>query len=133
MESTDLIRFEGEGNSVVLRITGKEQGPPDMLVGEIVVDASFVRGSTRVVVSAEDLREWREALDTLDVGDGYVSWREGSGEPEVFLERDVTSEQVDITVKYGTNAVTVTVPLTDAWFDDAYDRLDQMWKTWDPA
>jgi hypothetical protein len=27
-------------------------------------------------------------------------------------------------------AVTVTVPLVDAWFDDAYDRLDLAWKTW---
>lgn len=26
--------------------------------------------------------------------------------------------------------VTVTVPLVDAWFDDAYRRLDLVWETW---
>ncbi|CAM5496366.1 MULTISPECIES: DUF5959 family protein [Streptomyces] len=26
--------------------------------------------------------------------------------------------------------VTVTVPLADAWFDDAYRRLDFVWETW---
>jgi hypothetical protein len=26
--------------------------------------------------------------------------------------------------------VTVTVPLVDTWFDDAYRRLDLVWETW---
>jgi hypothetical protein len=29
--------------------------------------------------------------------------------------------------------VTVTVPITDAWFDDGYDRLERVSKAWSPA
>jgi hypothetical protein len=139
-EPTDLIRLEGEGNSIIVRITAKErpsaQGSPEVLGGEILVDTPFVRGSTRIWVFPEDLREWREALDVLDVGEGYVSWREGGRGPEMFLERDVTNERVHVTIKDDAGAltaVTVTVTMTDSWFDDAYERLDRTWKTWNPA
>ena len=48
-EPIDLIRLEGGGNSVILRITGKEAGKgpdeTDVLAGEFQVDTLFVRGS----------------------------------------------------------------------------------------
>ena len=65
-EPIDLIRLEGEGNSVILRISGTQQvgnyqvtdddGPagPDVLVGEFLVDTAFVRGSLRTAVFLED-------------------------------------------------------------------------------
>jgi hypothetical protein len=130
-EPTDLIRLEGEDTSVVLRITGKErrQGLSESLAGEFLIDTPFVRGSLRTWVSPEDLREWRDALDTLDAGED-IAWRE---EPEMFFEHIGDDEQVHLTIKAGVTAVTVTVSLPDSWFDDAYDRLDLTWKTWSPT
>ncbi|WP_128380603.1 DUF5959 family protein [Streptomyces cavernae] len=132
----DLIRLEGHGNSVVLRLTGRERGrertASDALTGEFLVDTPFVRGSCGVWVFPEDLRRWQEALDALDAGQD-IAWREGGRGPELFIDRDEDDERVHATVKDASaslTAVTVTVPLDDAWFDDAYDRLDLTWRTW---
>jgi hypothetical protein len=119
-EPIDLIRFAGKDTSVVLRITGAEGGA---LVGEFVVDTPFVRGSRRASVRAADLWEWRDALDGLDAGHD-VAWREET----LVVERD--EERVHVTVRDSEAAATVTVPLTDSWFDDAYERLDLVLKTW---
>lgn len=141
-ESIDLIRLEGEGNSVILRISGTQQvgnyqvtddnGPagPDVLVGEFLVDTAFVRGSLRTAVFLEDLWEWRDALDGLDGGHD-IAWREGRRAPELFIERD--EERVHVTIKDHSRSlttVTVTVPMADSWFDDAYERLDLVMKAW---
>ncbi|MCF3128969.1 DUF5959 family protein [Streptomyces olivochromogenes] len=80
-ESIDLIRLEGGGNTVILRITGKEtrQGltGTDVLAGEFHVDTPFVRGSLRTGLLPEDLRQWQQALDMPDAGHD-VAWREGT-------------------------------------------------------
>ncbi|MGW1028110.1 DUF5959 family protein [Streptomyces sp. NPDC002577] len=138
----DLIRLEGEGSSVVVRITGiREAGPAadsaagDVLAGEILVDTPFVRGSTGISVFPEDLRQWQEALDALDAGQD-VAWREGVRGPEMFVERDADEERAHVTIKDGSTSlttVTVTVRLADSWFDDAYRRLDLTWETWPRA
>ncbi|MER5179483.1 DUF5959 family protein [Streptomyces sp. NPDC002896] len=135
----DLIRLEGEGNSVVVRITGIHdaglaEGPAagDVLAGEILVDTPFVRGSTGISVFPKDLQQWQEALDALDAGQD-IAWREGVRGPEVFVERDMDEERAHVTIKDGSmslTTVTVTVPLADSWFDDAYRRLDRTWETW---
>lgn len=39
----------------------------------------------------------------------------------------MAQESIDLT------AVTVTVPLTDSWFDDAYERLEHVWKAGPPS
>lgn len=136
----ELIRLEGDGSSVVLRISGEEERQEAAgrggLGGEFVVETPFVRGSVRTSVSAEDLREWQEALDVLDTGHG-IAWREGAAEPGMSIERDeADGERARVTIKDGAafqTVVTVNVPLGDAWFDDAYDRLDLVWKTWPSA
>ncbi|OAH13179.1 DUF5959 family protein [Streptomyces jeddahensis] len=131
----DLIRLEGAGNSVVVRITGiREAGPAavDVLAGEILVDTPFVRGGIGISVFPEDLQQWQEALDALDAGQD-IAWREGGRGPEMFVERDVDEERAHVTIKDGSmslTTVTVTVPLDDAWFDDAYSRLELTWETW---
>ncbi|MET7696982.1 MULTISPECIES: DUF5959 family protein [unclassified Streptomyces] len=138
-EAIDLIRLAGEGNSVVLRVSGKEQrsGPDSggALAGEFLVDTPFVRGSLEVRVFPEELREWQEALDALDAGQD-IAWREGARGAELHIERDADGERVHVTVRddsMSLTAVTVTVALSDAWFDDAYGRLELAWKTWPPA
>lgn len=132
----DLIQLAGEGSSVILRITGmkhpEESGPAGVLEGEILVGTAFVQGQTPITVSPEDLREWQEALDALDAGHD-IAWREHTGGPEVFIERADEDAYAQVTVRdraESPTSVTVTVPLADAWFDDAYRRLDLTWRTW---
>ncbi|MFD9072579.1 DUF5959 family protein [Streptomyces lasiicapitis] len=135
-EPIDLIRLEGEDNSVIVRITGKRPAPGrsgvDELVGEILVDTAFVRGTLATSVSPEDLTEWRATLDTLDGGDD-TTWREGRRTPELSVELDPDGERAHVTVADHTmslTTVTVTVLLTDEWFDEAYDRLDETLRVW---
>ncbi|AZM48400.1 hypothetical protein DMB38_23760 [Streptomyces sp. WAC 06738] len=135
-EPIDLIRLEGEGNTVVLRIDGKEErkGPDeaDVLVGEFVVETPFVRGTLKTWVGPEGLGEWQQALDALDAGQD-IAWREGTRDPWFFVELDEDDDRCQVTIKDSSDSlttVTVTVPLADAWFDDAYRRLDEVWETW---
>lgn len=128
-EPVDLIRLEGHGNSVILRVTGAQDG----LSGEFLIQTPFVRGSLRAPVFAEDLWEWRDALDGLDTGHD-IAWRDGGPRPPVYVERD--GDLALVTIKDPTGSattVTVTVLLTDRWFDDAYERLDLTLKTWPMA
>nr|WP_222108859.1 DUF5959 family protein [Streptomyces cupreus] len=132
------MRLEGDGNSVVLRITGTEgQGSAgsEVLTGAFIVETPFVKGALRIWVFPQDLREWQESLDALDAGRD-VAWREFSRGPSMFVERDVEEERARVTVKdtsMSLTSVTVTVPMDDSWFDDAYERLDLIWKTWPSA
>jgi hypothetical protein len=128
----DLIRFEGLGSSVVLRITGPQDVvSPQMLHGEFLVESPFARGSLNATIFPEDLWEWRDALDGLDAGHD-VGWREDTRGASMVVER--ADGKAHVTIKDGEgSAVVVTVPLTDEWFDDAYDRLDLTLKTWSLA
>jgi len=139
----DLIRLEGEGNSVVLRITGRERraglaatgAEVEVLAGEFLIETPFVRGSLQAWVLPDELRQWQEALDALDAGQD-IAWREGVRGAELHIEREADGERAHVTVRddsMSLTAVTVTVPLADAWFDDAYQRLELAWKTWPPA
>ncbi|WUO25535.1 DUF5959 family protein [Streptomyces sp. NBC_00287] len=54
----------------------------------------------------------------------------------MFVERDVEEERARVTVKDSAGSltsVTVTVPMDDSWFDDAYERLELVRKTWPSA
>ncbi|MGW2559540.1 DUF5959 family protein [Streptomyces sp. NPDC001514] len=132
----DLIRLEGEGSSVIVRITGMQpaHGPDgaDALVGEILVDTAFVSGSIATWIFSEDLAAWQRALDALDGGED-IAWREGERATELFVALDPDGERTEVTVtdrSMSLTSVTVTVTLADAWFDDAYDRLDRAMQTW---
>ncbi|PAZ10851.1 hypothetical protein CLM62_38825 [Streptomyces sp. SA15] len=133
-EPIDLIHLEGNGNSVILRITGKEKlpGEADVLVGEFQVDTPFVRGSLKTWVFPEHLRQWQQSLDMLDAGHD-IAWLEGTRAPWLYIELDEDDDRCEITIKddsMSQTTVTVTVPLSDAWFNDAYHRLDRIWETW---
>lgn len=132
----DLIRLEGEGNSVVLRISGRQPAPDPAgsgsLAGEIFVDTAFVRGSIKTWVGPEDLAEWQDVLDALDAGEN-TGWREDKRAAEMFIELDPDGERAHVTVadrSMSLTTVTVTVLLHDAWFDDAYQRMDRTLQTW---
>jgi hypothetical protein len=135
-DSIDLIRLEGDGNSVILRITGKGEREGlievDGLAGEFVVDTPFVRGTLETSLFPEDLRQWQQALDSLDAGQD-IAWLEGKRVPWLFIELDEDDDRCQVTIEdhsMSLTGVTVTVPLADAWFDDAYRRLDLVRDTW---
>jgi hypothetical protein len=132
----DLIRFEGEGNTVIVRITGKQSAQTadgiDRLAGEIVVNTAFVSGSIPTWVFPEDLVEWQEALDSLDSGED-VSWRQNKRGAEVFVELSEDDERTYVTIadrSMSLTTVKVAVVVNDHWFDDAYQRLDQVVSSW---
>lgn len=135
----DLIHLEGEGNSFILRITGKlpphpELPPADVLDGEFVVDTAFVRGSLNTWVFVSDLVQWRDALDALDAGQD-IAWREETRGPSLYIDHDPDHPRLHVTIKddaMSLTTLTVGIPLVDSWFDEAYERLDQVWKTWLP-
>lgn len=138
-EPIDLIRMEGDGNSVILRIAGKAEPKcpthADAPVGEFLVDRPFVRGTLKTWVFPEDLRQWQQALDSLDAGPD-AAWCERERTPWLFIELDEDDDRCQVTIKdysMSLTAVTVTLPLGDAWFDDAYRRLDLVWETWPMA
>jgi uncharacterized protein DUF5959 len=129
-EPIDLIFMEGEGNSVILRVAGDQDN--EVLTGELLIKSSFVSGSLAWFLFPDDLREWQEALDELDAGYD-VAWREGGRGPEMFVERDPNHERLNVTIKDDAGsmtAVTISVPVADSWFDDAYRRLELVWKAW---
>ncbi|MFE5663925.1 DUF5959 family protein [Streptomyces niveus] len=135
----DLIHLTGEGSSVVLRITGREirrgARTTEVLTGKFVVDTPFVSGTLNTWLFPADLTEWRECLDALDAGQG-ITWRDATRGPAFSIERDDADERLRVTIRDSMTTlttVTVTVPLFDAWFDDAYDRLNEVWKTWSPT
>ncbi|EFL31658.1 predicted protein [Streptomyces viridochromogenes DSM 40736] len=137
-EPIDLIRLEGQGNSVVLRITGSERRDhphrPDVLAGEFRIDTPFVRGGLPTRLLAGDLRQWQQALDMLDAGQD-IAWRADTRAPGLFIERDEDDDRCQVTIRddsMSLTTVTVTVPLADTWFDDAYRRLDLALETWPP-
>ncbi|MEU8825817.1 DUF5959 family protein [Streptomyces sp. NPDC048636] len=135
-EPFDLVCLEGDGNSVVLRIVGEEERKrphkTTALAGEFLVDTPFVRGTLKTWIFPEDLRQWQQALDSLDAGQD-IAWCEGKRNPWLFIELDKDDDRCQVTItdhSMSLTTVTVTVPLVDAWFDDAYRRLDVVWETW---
>lgn len=129
----EFIRLAGEGGSVAVLITGRT-GDGAALAAQIVVDTAFVRGSAATSLTPEDLTGWQDALDALDTGED-VAWREDEPVPglAVELEPGAGGGRAHVTVADGAaSAVTVTLPvtLTDAWFDDAYQRLDAARRAW---
>ncbi|MFF5026072.1 DUF5959 family protein [Streptomyces collinus] len=65
----------------------------------------------------------------------HIAWRQDTRGPEGFVERDPEEERAHVTISDASSSlttVTATVPLKDAWFDEAYGRLDLAWKTWPP-
>ncbi|MFE0674264.1 DUF5959 family protein [Streptomyces sp. NPDC058867] len=130
--SVELVRMGSEGDGVVLRLTGDEGTNGAVLAGVLVVGTPFVSGHLGVRVLPEDLREWQEALDALDSGQD-VDRRAFSHGASLVVERDASAATARVTVEDASvppTCVTVTVPMDDAWFDDAYERLERVWKTW---
>ncbi|WP_037572147.1 DUF5959 family protein [Phaeacidiphilus oryzae] len=137
-ETVELIRLEGPGNSVVLSLYGGPGGGTtgggSALQGVITVDTPFVSGSTPVHLRPEDVEEWQDALDLLDAG-GDIAWRKGGRGPELHVELDPEGDperaQVSVSDLAGAlTTVTVGVTIDDAWFDDAYERLEEVREVW---
>jgi len=130
-EPIDLIRLEGEGNSFALPIRGTYPGSDDLLDGELQIDTTFVTGRLQIWLPQETLESWRDALDMLDAGDDVV-WENGTRGPIVSLDHREFG-RVGVTIRDPARSmvtVTVPIPLYDDWFDDAYDRLDRVWRKW---
>ncbi|MFD4653956.1 DUF5959 family protein [Streptomyces sp. NPDC058441] len=99
------------------------------------MDTPFISGTLNLWLFPADLDEWRDCLDALDAGHS-ITWRDATRGPALSVERDDTEERVRVTIRDSMTTlttVTVTVPLADSWFDDAYDRLERACKTWPPT
>jgi hypothetical protein len=127
----DLIHLTGiEGNSVVVRVTG----PPTNLVGEIIVDTDFVRGSIKTWLAPEDLTEWSGALDSLADGSDSISWRKNKKATELHIDFEEFFEDEDdpratVTVRDRSMSLTtveVAITLADGWIEDHRARLDKV-------
>ncbi|WP_078850204.1 DUF5959 family protein [Streptomyces sp. NRRL F-5126] len=128
----DLIRLTGDGNSVILRVTGRTKPQQDALTCEFVVETPFVSGKQSDWLFPPDLTEWQNCLDALDAGQ-KIAWREYVRGTDLFIERDEDGERFQVTVRDKESTlttVTVKVPLYDSWFDDAYNRLEKVLRIW---
>lgn len=130
-EPIDLIRIEGDGNTFVVQIQGVSPSGTGLLQGEIRIGTGFVAGTLPVWLDRDQVDAWRDALDALDQG-GDVVWISESRGPRVALRQEPFG-RVAVTVEDPAGSlvtVTVAVPVHDDWFDDAYDRLDRVWRKW---
>ncbi|MEW2239927.1 DUF5959 family protein [Streptomyces sp. NPDC026666] len=62
-----------------------------------------------------------------------IAWREGKRAPGLFIELDEDDDRCQVTVKdhsMSLTTVTVTVPLADVRFDEAYRQMELVWETW---
>ncbi|MDV5149795.1 DUF5959 family protein [Streptomyces sp. SBC-4] len=133
----DLIHLAGmEGNSVVVRVTGREvraaQQDPDVLVGEISVGTSFVKGSLKTWIFPQDLTEWETALSALADGEN-VSWRENKRATELHISLEEGLERATVSVadrSMSLATVQVTIELADGWLEDHRARLDRVRQAW---
>ncbi|WP_225849325.1 DUF5959 family protein [Streptomyces sp. HPF1205] len=128
----EFIRLVGDSGSVTVLITGRAEGAA--LAAQVVVDTPFVQGSATMSLVPADLAEWQDALDALDTGKD-VAWLEGERAAGLVVEVEPGpgGGRAHVTVA-GDAASPVTVALdvtlTDAWFDDAYHRLDEARRTY---
>lgn len=134
----ELFRFEGDGNTVALRLDSLDRGHDGTTVqarGTFEIDCGDlsaghgVRGTLSTFVADEDLDAWQEVLDSLDLGHD-VAWRENLRALEVHVRwegDDLLIVSVRDRMGLLTN-VTTAVPVSDEWFDDAYDRLERVYE-----
>ncbi|MEX3102646.1 MULTISPECIES: DUF5959 family protein [unclassified Streptomyces] len=125
----ELVRFEGAGSSVVVRVTGWEDGWFD---GEIVVRSGFVEGSVRVGGNEEDLEEWGALLDVLEDEeayedeDGEVFAGDWPREGRTAYLRVVAEDPLVVEVRDAPGTgICVRVPFEvgDGWVAEARERL----------
>ncbi|MFJ5262548.1 DUF5959 family protein [Streptomyces sp. NPDC088387] len=135
-EPMELIRIEGGGNAITLRITGRDvaqnSGGRDYLNAEFRVEGRFVGGTITSLIDGHDLDEWQQALDALDAGYD-IAWCEKSPMPTLFIDLDEHNHGCRVSVREDQGPLTtvsMAMPLSDKWFDDAYRRLDKVRETW---
>ncbi|WP_411108770.1 DUF5959 family protein [Streptomyces sp. c-19] len=133
----DLIHLGGiGGNSVVVRVTGREIGAldqqPDVLVGEISIETPFVKGSIKTWIFPQDLTDWETALNNLAVGES-IAWRENKRATELHIDLEEGLERATVSVadrSMSLATVQVTIDLTDGWLEDHLSRLDGVRQAW---
>ena len=104
------------------------RGTIEIDCGDLVAGRG-VQGVLPTFVAAADLDTWREVLDALDLGHD-VAWREDQKATEVHLGwEDDDALTVTVRDRMGLlTDVTTAVPVSDEWFDEAYDRLERVYE-----
>lgn len=94
---------------------------------DLVLDAPFVSGTLSTWLFAADLAEQRDCPDALDAGQA-ITWCDATQAPDSTIERDDAGGFLGTVRDAMTTLTTVSlsVPMDDSWFDDAYDRLEQV-------
>jgi hypothetical protein len=135
-KAVDLIHLaDDEGNSVTVRVTGREMPGVltrhDTLTADILVATEFVRGQLEVWLSPDDLVDWETALDQLAAGQD-IRWL-GDRTPEIRIrlngERGCPDVIVD-DVPASMATVTVPVALGEGWPAGQRRRLDDVRRRW---
>ncbi|UNO38817.1 DUF5959 family protein [Streptomyces sp. MST-110588] len=135
-EATDLVRLcDDEGNSVVVRVTGRDTPGVltghDTLVARIVLTTGFVGGHLDVRLSPRVLTAWDTALDALAAGRD-IRWLMGHG-PEVRIRVEGERGCPEVVVEdVSMSMVTVVVPVAveENWVEDHRRRLEDVRRRW---
>ncbi|MFJ3406242.1 DUF5959 family protein [Promicromonospora sp. NPDC090134] len=133
----ELFRFGNDGNVVALRIDSlaPQDGRVIQASGTIEIDCgdlsagNGVRGALPTLVADDDLDAWREVLDALDLGHD-VAWRADQKATEVHVRWE-HDDRLVVAVRDRMGLltdVTTAVPVSDEWFDEAYDRLERVYE-----
>lgn len=76
---------DDEGNSVTVKVLGRDSGWAAGLDAEIIVRTPFVSGRIALVLSASKLGSWGDALNRLDAGED-VTWMEWDRGPSISIQ-----------------------------------------------
>ncbi|UKY54542.1 DUF5959 family protein [Streptomyces inhibens] len=132
----DLVRLVGSGNSVTVRVTGRDAvGDPQVLVGYFIVDTKFLKGTQRTWIFPQDLAAWEAVLDSLTRGEN-ASWRKDKRATELHVELaapDLHPGQVRVSVadREGSRTTArVLLEPADGWIEDHRARLDRVRQAW---
>ncbi|GGS93791.1 MULTISPECIES: DUF5959 family protein [Streptomyces] len=125
---------DDEGNSVTVRVLGRNPRWTAGLDAEIVVRTPFVSGRVDVALYVARLESWADALDRLDAGED-VAWMEMSRGPSLFVQLagEYGCPEVIVEDESG-SMVTVRVPLVppEDWIADHRRRLRMVMDHWVP-
>ncbi|MFI1000024.1 DUF5959 family protein [Streptomyces galbus] len=135
-EAVDLIRLaDDEGNSVVVRVTGRDMPGVltrhDTLTADVLVTTGFVSGHLELWLLPGDLAEWEAALESLAAGQDITWLGDRAPEIRVRLAGERGCPEVVVEDVPGSMAtVTVPVALEEGWTDEQRRRLDEVRRRW---
>ncbi|MFE6516999.1 DUF5959 family protein [Streptomyces sp. NPDC057748] len=125
---------DDEGNSVTVRVLGRNPRWAAGLDAEIVVKTPFVSGRIDLALYLLRLKSWADALDRLEAGED-VAWMAMSRGPSISIQLTGERGCPEVVVEDESGSmVTVRVPIVppDDWIAGHRRRLRQVMDHWVP-